>query len=211
MGRLTTRDHPQSEIDKLKRRISDLETRNPLTNASTDGRIRFHGEAAILLQGNAQMEAGEYTLSPAGLMLPWNDGRFGLGTILNAVDGRARAAGDAASAAQGSANSAHNRIDTVNDLITTVNGRAVNAQNRADSAHNRIDTVNDLITTVNGRALDAQAAAATAQSRADSAYSLAEGRVTQTQRNVIVAKINQIIAVMATEGGNPKPPPIATG
>ena len=200
MTRLSEMLDPDAIVRRFEERVSILEKQNPLNNASFDGKIRFEAGATI--------EAGEVTILENGIELPWGAGRQSLRTILDAIDGRARAGSEGAADAMARANSAHDRIDTVSN-------NASNAMNRANTAHDRIDIVsgnlsyvNDRVDTVSARATNALNAANTAQSRADSAYSLAEGRVTQTQRNVIIAKINQIIAVMATEGGNPKPPPI---
>lgn len=201
MGRLTTRDHPQSEIEKLDRRIRDLETRNPLNNASTSGRVRFNGQAAILLQGSAHIEAGDYTLSPAGLMVPWNNSRFSMQTVLEAIDGRARGARDRADSAHdrittvsGNLSNVANRVDAVNDRVDTVSTRSTNALNRANSAYSLAQ----------GRATVASVNAA--RNRADSAYSLASGRVTQAQRNALVARMNMIIAAMEVRSGHQRPP-----
>ena len=186
MTRLSEMLDPDAIMRRFEERISRLEKQNPLNNASFDGQIRLEVGATIL--------AGTVTILQNGIELPWGAGRQELRTILDAIDGRARSAGEGVGEALARANSAHDRITTVSGNVSYVN--------------DRVDTVSARATNALDAANAAQSAANTAQSRADSAYSLAEGRVTQTQRNVLVAKINQIIAVMATEGSNPKPPPI---
>lgn len=221
MTRLSNMNDPDDVLRRFEERIRNLENKNPLKNSSFEGRIRFEEGATIV--------AGTVTILRNGIELPWGAGRQSLRTILDAVDGRARAARDAASAAQGRADSAHNRIDTVST-------RATNALNRADSAHDRITTVsgnvsyvNSRVDTVSARATNALNAANAARSRADSAYnlaagrattasvtaarnradsaySLASGRVTQAQRNALVARMNMIIAAMEVRSGYQRPP-----
>ena len=200
MTRLTKSGDPDAVIRMFERRVRELENQNRLNNAALEGTIRFLPGAAIV--------AGTVTILHNGIELPWGAGRQSLRTILDAVDGRARAAGDAASAAQSRADSAHNRIDTVST-------RSTNALNRANSAHDRIDTVSTRSTNALNRANSAYSLAQgratvasvnAARNRADSAYSLASGRVTQGQRNALVARMNMIIAAMEVRSGYPRPP-----
>lgn len=138
MGRHSNFLDPWDEIRRLRALIEQIDRKNVLNNASTDGQIRVHGSGALVLEESAEARAGNYRMNGSGFFVPWGGESRSVNSLMVSINDRAGQGISDAAAAQARADDAWTKADGAasDGSVAGLDARLTTVENLAD----RLDT-----------------------------------------------------------------------